>query len=487
MPHNAPMPFDLIPGTVAYLVYAVLMWAARLGLILYVLPRHRPSVAISWIAITLIHPVLGIPLYLFFGRPVIRNAGVRAHADAQARINRERPRTTDPNRFGHIAAVHRDLARLAENLGDHHLQSGNEVSIITDSKEFIAALVREIDAAKHSVHMLYYIYLDDEVSRCVTEALERAAKRGVSTRIVVDASGSRGWLRTAGPRLTAAGAEVRAALPVKFLRSKFSRIDVRNHRKLAVFDNHIAITGSHNVCDPRYGQTRIGAWQDLSTRVTGPAVDELQLVFLQDWVAEAGNLPDVSAPAPHSIKDPSAMPILVSPAGPGLGNQSFRDVMVSAINEADKRVVMTTPYFVPDEAALLALRLRALAGLKVQIIVPEFSNSRLVNAASRPALQSLIDAGAEVYLHKEGLLHAKTLTIDDAFSLIGSGNFDRRSFDINYELNMLLFGAEVTRSLCECQRVYIAGSRLAKPDEYTSHHYARRVIDAAANVLAPLL
>lgn len=482
------MHLDLVPGTVAYALYAITMWGLRLGLIAYVLPRHRASEAIAWIAVTLIHPAVGIPLYLFFGRPVVGRAGVRVHDEARELVARQRPKAVDPDRFNHIATTHRDLANLAENLGHHHLQPGNEVQIITESADFISALVREIDAAEHTVHLLYYIYLDDDVSGAVTEALDRAAKRGVATRVLVDASGSRRWLESVGPRLTAAGAELRAALPVKMLRSKFSRMDVRNHRKLAVFDNRIAITGSHNVCNPLYGQTKIGAWQDLSMRVTGPVVDELQLVFLQDWVAEAGAMPDVPGPASGPIEtDRPTVPILVSPAGPGLGNQAFRDVMVSAINEADERVVMTTPYFVPDEAALLALRLRALAGIKVQIIVPERSNSKLVNAASRPALQSLIEAGAEIYLHKEGLLHAKTLTIDGAFSLIGSGNFDRRSFDLNYELNQLLFGAEVTSALRDCQEVYMAGSRLATLDEFTARRYSQRVIDSAANVVAPLL
>jgi cardiolipin synthase len=475
-------------ATVAYFAYLVAVWALRIGLIVYLLPRHRPSVAISWIAVTLVHPLIGIPLYLFFGRPVMGRAGVRAHEEARVVMAQRRPRRTPAgDRFEHVAHEHHDLARLAEGLGGHDLQLGNTMTFIADADGFIDAIVREIDGARESVHLLYYIYLDDEVSRRVTGALRAAAQRGVRVRVLVDAVGSRGVLDRVAPGLREAGVEVRAALPVRMVRGKFARIDVRNHRKVVVVDDRVAITGSHNLCSPSYGQTSIGAWKDISARITGPAVEELQRVFLQDWIAERGPQPELAARHEAPEMDPHGVPILVSPAGPGHANQSFRDLIVSAINEADKRVILTTPYFVPDEPAILALRLRAQAGLDVRIVVPERTNSHLVNAATRPSLELALEAGVRVHLHRDGLLHAKALTIDDAFAIVGSGNFDRRSFDLNYELNLVVFGAPVTRSLRELQEGYIAGSRELMLAELRDRPYMQRVLDAAASVVAPLL
>lgn len=473
---------------VAYVTYTIGVWAARFGLIAYVLPRHRPSIAIAWIAVTLVHPFVGIPLYLFFGRPVMARSGVRAHDEARAYVEAHRPRPeASADRFDRIAPAHRDLARLAEQLGKLQLQLDNTVEIVTTPADFIDLLVREIDGATQSVHLLYYICLVDATSQRVAEALARAARRGVTTRVMVDAVGSRVFYEEVGPALREAGAEVRVTLPVRMWRGKFARIDVRNHRKVAVIDDRVGITGSHNLCDPSYGQSRIGSWHDLSLRLTGPAVEELQAVFLQDWIAEGERTLDrCAAPVPVDRLD-DGVPVLVSPAGPGYRNQAFRDLLVSAINEADRRLILTTPYFVPDEPALLALCLRAQAGLDVRIVVPERTNSALVNAACRPALEYALDAGVKVHLHQTGLLHAKALTVDDAFAIVGSGNFDRRSFDLNYELNLVLFGSKVTRDLRAAQEAYIAQSREMSLEELRARPYHRRVVDAAASIVAPLL
>ncbi len=479
---------DINWQAVSYVAYEALAWGARLGLIAYVLPRHCPAEAIAWIVVTLVHPLIGIPLYLFFGRPVMGRKGVQAHQRARDLVEKQRPLTPEADRFDRLRPQHRDLAHLAETLGGRPLRSRNNVELIDTAEAYVDRVAQEIDAAERCVHLLYYIYNQDQLASRVTTALEASAGRGVPTRLLVDAVGSKRFLASEAARLRKAGVEVVASLPVKRLRGKFARVDVRNHRKLAVIDHRVALTGSHNMTHPSYGQTKYGDWRDVSMRITGPAVDELESVFLVDWATETGSTPEMPPPAGEAAADhEDGACVLVAPGGPDQRNQSFRDLMVSAINEANQRVVMTTPYFVPDEASLLALRLRAEAGLDVTVIIPERTNSALVRAASRPAIRTLLEAGAKVRLHHRGLLHAKTLTVDDAFALVGSGNFDRRSFDLNYELNQVVFGAEATARVLRVQEDYIRDTTPASLMELDARPYTGRLVDAAANVFAPLL
>jgi cardiolipin synthase len=479
---------DINLETVAYAAYVALAWIARFALVAYVLPRHRPSEAIAWIAITLVHPLIGLPLYMFFGRPVMGRKGIARHERARQIVEREHPFEPLPDRFEGIPAEHRDLAVLTERLGGRPLRAGNRVELIDSATTFAREVVREIEAAQSCVHLLYYIYNDDELTAPVSAALEASARRGIATRLVVDAVGSKAFLRSRAPALREAGVEVVAALPVRGMRGMFARVDVRNHRKLAVFDHRVAITGSHNMTHPSYGQTEYGEWRDVSMRVTGPAAVELDAVFFEDWIAETDEMPPVpEVPEGFGLDEPGDVGVLVSPGGPERRNQSFRDLMVSAINEANEKVVMTTPYFVPDEPSLLALCLRAEAGIDVTVIIPERTNSRLVRLASVPAIRSLLESGATVRLHHRGLLHAKTLSVDDAFSLIGSGNFDRRSFDLNYELNLVMFGPGMTRRVQTLQEDYLRDTSPASLMEIEARPYSARLTSAAANVLAPLL
>ena len=467
----------------------VLPWVINLGLLPVVLRRHRPPTAIAWLAIIFVQPYVGAALYAFFGRRVLGRRRIEAHDRATAavmtpeRLEALRPHESPPEE---IPEGYRDLLHLARSIGKHGLVRGNAGRPVREKAQFIDALIDEIDRAESTVHLLYYIWRNDTTGRRVTEAVERAAARGVTCRVLADGVGSRAFLERAAPRLRRAGAQVRATMPVRLLRARLARIDVRNHRKLAVFDGRRALTGSHNVCDADYGHASIGAWQDISSVVTGPLVRQLQLVFLEDWASETGDVPDGPGVFPE-IEHTGEFRAQALPSGPGAPNEGFREMMISLINEANHSVVMTTPYFVPDEASLLALRLRAMAGLEVKIIVPARTNSKLVNAACKRPYLELAEAGAEIHLHRTGLLHAKTITIDGKAGMFGSGNFDRRSFSLNYELNILIAGPEITSQLRAQQEAYLADSDPLDADALRRRSTLRRLFDDAASLLGPLL
>lgn len=469
--------------------YLLLEWAIRLVLAPIIIRKHSAGEAMAWLALALFQPIPGAILYAAFGRQLLGRRRVKANQRAAKLVETvERLNALEVHSAPQdaIDEPYRDLFRLATMVGGTRPLHGNAGEVI-DSGHYIDRLVKDIDAARHHVHLLTYIYRDDATGRKVAEALGRAAKRGVACRVLADGSGSADFFGTLAPKMRERGIEVRDALPSRFFRRTLARIDVRNHRKLVVIDGAIAHTGSQNICDLDYGYGRYGRWIDLTARLTGPLVMQLQLLFFEDWVAETGEMPASDPdlfPAPEHTGPIVAQAI---PSGPGRREEAFRDVILSAINEANERIVMVTPYLIPDPPTQLALRLRAVAGVQVDVIIPEKTNSFLVSAAAKSVLEELLDAGANVHLHQKGLLHVKALTIDESLTIFGSGNFDRRSFRLNYELNLLAHGKDVTLSMRHRLEQYLEDCRPMHADELAGRPWIQKLADDAAKLVSPLL
>ncbi len=464
-------------------------WLTRVVLFLVVVRRHRSGEAVSWLLVIFLQPFVGLGFYLLLTTGPIRRKRLRQHAVLAGREETGAVLAglgVHAIGAGEIAAEHMDFVRLAERVGRMPIVGGNAVSFCGDGGEMIEELVRAIDGAGSSVHLLYYIFEDDETGATVTRALERAAGRGVQCRVLVDAVGSPKFLRRVAPRLRRAGVETAAALAVKPITRPLARMDVRNHRKLAVIDGRVAVTGSHNISDEDYGQKKVGPWRDLSMVVRGPAVRELQMVFVEDWQFETGRSIDRGVAFPELVGAGDAL-LQAVPSGPGQRTQAFRDLMVSAVHEANERVVVTTPYFVPDGAFLLALRLAAMGGLEVHLVVPERGNHPIVHAAGCATYEGLLEAGVRIHRHRRGVMHAKTITIDDAFGVVGSGNFDMRSFSVNFELSVLVFGAELTSRLHQFQVGYMGESRELDKGIWALRGAGLRVVQDSAKLLGPLL
>ncbi|MFI4917468.1 MAG: cardiolipin synthase [Phycisphaerales bacterium JB060] len=469
--------------------YLLLEWVVRLVLAPIIIRKHSAGEAMAWLALTLFQPIPGAVLYAAFGRQLLGRRRVRANqraaqlVETPERINAMESHTAPAQS---IDPPYRDLFRLATMVGGTRPLHGNNGEII-DSDHFIDRLIGAIDAATNHVHLLTYIYRDDATGRRVADALARAAERGVACRVLADGSGSADFFSTMAPRLRDRGVEVRDALPSRFFRRTLARIDVRNHRKLTVIDGRTAFMGSQNICDLDYGNRRYGPWIDLTALVTGPMAIQFQMLFIEDWVAETGAMPEPDAelfpPAEHTG------PIVAQaiPSGPGRREEAFRDVILGSINEANDRIVMVTPYLIPDPPTQLALRLRAMAGVRVDIIIPEKTNSFLVNAAAKSVLEELLDAGASVHLHQKGLLHVKAMTIDESLTVFGSGNFDRRSFRLNYELNLLAHGRDVTGAMRERLEAYLDDCRPMRAQELRDRPWIQKLADDTAKIVSPLL
>jgi cardiolipin synthase A/B len=377
------------------------------------------------------------------------------------------------------------VVHMAERIGRRPVVVGNHVQFLADWDVTIDWLVRDIDEARDHVHLLFYIYADDEVGHRVADALVRARRRGVACRLLADAVGSRRFFKRLAPELRSEQVEVLPSLPVKPFRRPLARLDLRNHRKLAVIDGAVAYMGSQNIIEPSYG-ARVGKWVDLMARITGPAVAELHAVFLEDWFHETDELLEPrTLRAGHDVGGPAT--IQVVPTGPDLPTQPFRDLIVGAIFQARRRVVITSPYFVPDEATLLALRLAAQGGLDVRLIMPKRSDHPLVRAAGEFYCEYLMRFGVKVYLFRDGLLHGKTLVIDDELAMFGSANYDMRSFHLNFEVNLLLHGREVVGDLARLQQGYLERSDEAVLGEWPNPTLPGRLRRNLAKLVSPLL
>ncbi len=467
-------------------------WSVRLVMFVVVVLRKRsPSSALLWLVVVAFLPFVGTVAYFLVGE---NRLGRRRRVEYQQveELLRHSPRLVEQYRRASrplYREPHRTLAALAEGVGASLPLGGNGVELLGDADEFLDALVEDIDHARHHCHLLYYIVQEDPRSERVFGSLLRARSRGVSCRFLVDAAGSRRFLESrSARRLRKAGVRLVAFMPVSPLRATVARLDLRNHRKVAVVDGRVGVVGSHNLSSPIYrGREAYGEWVDASLRVTGPVVHELQEVFLHDWSFAAGTLAtDEAFFPPHIGAEPGAV-AAVLPTGPGSPGTPLMDLVLQALGSARERCVLTTPYFVPDDALLSALRSAALRGVEVVLLVPRRGDRWVVQAAGRSHYGALMEVGVRIHEHTAGVLHAKTLTMDREFAVVGTANLDVRSFSLNFEVGLLVFDSDVSSRLHYLQTEYLDRSRRLTMAEWEDRGGTRVLGDNVAKLLTPLL
>jgi cardiolipin synthase len=464
------------------LLYFTIGWLIRAAMVPTVLRRNfAPGASMAWLGIVFLHPYIGLALYLMFGESRLGPGRVVHHQQLLKRYSLTDP-STKP--ICGEAECYKPLIRLAAKVGQMPVVEGNTVEFFTDSATMVSRLAADIESAISQVHLLYYILSPDATGQRILAALKIAAGKGVKCRVIVDQFASRTDFRKSGfaSQLSAAGVEVVAALPTSVLR----RRDLRNHRKLSIIDNQVAYAGSQNLINPDYGGKRGGPWVDLSGRITGPIVAEFAAVFASDWAFETHQ--QLDNPAIDSIpKVTGGAPMQIVPTGPVSPAESFRRLFLGIVDSAQHRLVLTTPYFVPDEATLLALQTAADRGVEVILIVPETSDNRLTAAAGRAHYAALLDVGITIHLYRSGLIHAKLATVDNTLAVFGSANLDVRSFHLNFELTTLVYCEETAKRLGAIQQTYLENSRQIKPEEWAQRGAIAQYADATVALVSPLL
>lgn len=467
--------------------FLLIEWAIRLAMFPFVIyqKRRHPQNALLWLAIIFFLPELGLLLYLLLSNNRLPRRRIKQHErslQALWKLAIQSPHVVDPP----IDPAQRQLVQLSERLSEMKILGGNDVRIMAGSEEFINEMIGDIDQAKHHVHMLFYIFQADETGLRVVDALIAAAKRGVKCRVMIDAVGSAWDLADLLPRMKGHGIEAVEALPVNPLRRRLARMDLRNHRKIAVIDGAIAYTGSQNIVNPRYGHKTAGVWHDLMIRVTGPVVMQLQHVFLLDWFFETDQELEEAGLYPTPVQT-GDIAIQTVPSGPSDPSDYLELLVLTAIHQAKRQIIIANPYVIPDQSILHAIRLAVLRGVKVEFVVPRECDHPIVTAASRAWLDDLLDAGAKIHRHTDGILHSKTLSVDDSLAMIGSGNMDIRSFTLNFEITVLLYGPKITNQLREQQQKYIAASEPLDPVAWAKRPMRQRLLQNMAKMASPLL
>ena len=474
-----------------FIAYLVLAWIIRIVMVPVVLARQMaPGASIAWLGIIFLHPYIGLSFYLVIGETRLGPHRAERHREliAHFRSATRNLQTQHREAVLDLEPPYEPMVLQAEKISGLPVLGDNSVEFLAESANMVERLVADIDAAVSQVHLLYYIFAADDTGKRVAAALERAAARGVTCRVLVDAVAGRAFFHRRGlaGRLRAAGVKIAAALPAAPIQRRMSRMDLRNHRKLAIIDSRIAYTGSHNLINPDYGGRRGAPWIDLTGRFTGPIVDELSIVFAEDWAMETREmLPAPTLPQPAGPA--GGTPMQVVPTGPGSPGETYRRVLLAALQSARRRIVLTTPYFVPDETTLVSLLMASDRGVEVTLIVPERPDHFFTAAAGRAHFSRLLESGVAIHLYRPGLLHAKTTTIDDAFALFGSANVDVRSFNLNFELSLLLYGQKITQRLRVVQEGYLADSRRISAEEWAARPVIKRYADRAISLLSPLL
>jgi cardiolipin synthase len=464
----------------------------RIGLSLRIIRRRLPvGVALAWLSVVLIFPFAGALVYLLIGESRLGRGRARQAATLrQSYRHWAGPKgvAADPPQLSAGAA---GLARLAEKLFDSPALPGNDVRLLHNAGEAFPSLVADIDAARHTCHLEFYIWDVGGKADEVVEALLRAAGRGVVCRVLVDAVGSRTFLRSdRARRLRAGGVALREALPVTLRRLLFVRADLRLHRKIVVIDGSVGYSGSLNLADPALFKkgAGVGQWVDALARVQGPAVAALGGIFRQDWELETGEA--LPAPAAHEVlaaPDGGRAVVQVLPSGPGEQVGAIEQILLTAIYAAERELVLTTPYFVPDESLLAALLSAPGRGVDVTLIVPEKVDSRMTQYASRSYQADLLAAGVRVALYRGGLLHTKSLAVDGQFSLFGSLNLDPRSLRLDFEVTLAVYDAEFTGALRRLQATYLERSDWLDLATCRSRSTLERFAEDAARLVGPLL
>ncbi|MES2120849.1 MAG: cardiolipin synthase [Pseudomonadota bacterium] len=478
--------------TLQNIILTGLVAIAEIGVLLRAIlrPHRDPSSRAAWVVVIIVAPIVGVFAYLLFGEARISSS--RRSRGREIDCSLPRPGADDPNALD-VQDLHAAPFAFARSVNGLGTTAGNSAHLATDSNVAVDEMVADIDAAADSVHLSAYIWLADTNGCKIKDALLRAARRGVKVRALADALGSRLFIRSTHWReLAEAGADMRVALPVgnpvwTVIRG---RVDLRNHRKLLLVDNRIAWVGSQNVADPEFRiKPHYAPWVDVMTRWQGPVARHCQFLFVSDWMGEGGEDLSQLLSDHHGERVDTGGEIIaqVIGTGPTIRYDAMPSCFTELIHSARRDLIITTPYFVPDEQVLYALTSAARRGVETSLLLPQHNDSRVVAATSRSYYRDLVGSGVKLYEYRCGLLHAKLMLVDREVGLIGSANLDRRSFELNFENNIMFADPAFAAVLRARIDDYLADCVPVTPAQIHSFGLLARLWQNSVAMVSPIL
>jgi cardiolipin synthase len=441
MPHLPVLPNSLKAAlSIAWTVYIAIM------AIWIVWQKRSPIVTLGWILSLAWLPLVGFVVYYFFGPQRMRRQRLR-RVRSQAQLYAHTDLKSLLEQRGDTPAHLKQLSVLARNCCDLPVSTATDVRLLVDGGQTYDAIFLAISQAERHVHLEYYIFNPDQIGTALRDLLVEKARAGVEVRLLVDALGSKALHERFFRPLREAGGEIGLFHGSRIGRRLRPVINFRTHRKIVVCDGRIGFTGGLNITDEEDERCRADAYHDVHLRLEGGVVRWLQTVFMEDWAyatrdrkhrtqEEFADLLPAGETGPHAVQ--------IITSGPDSEREAIHRIFVAAIHVASRRIWITTPYFVPTPATLMALSNAALRGVDVRLLVPRRSDSRIVSAAARSYFDELIAVGVKVWEYEARMLHSKTLLVDDDYAMVGSANFDNRSFRLNYEICAAAYGDVLT-------------------------------------------
>ncbi|MGM8211485.1 cardiolipin synthase [Virgibacillus sp. W0430] len=479
---------QLIP----YLISLIMIFNFVLAFTIIFLERKNPSSTWAWLMVLFFIPILGFILYLIFGRKLSHKRiftwdtksrlGVLKEVQAQLRTLEEKTVYFKQD----VLMQYKDLYYLHLKNNDAIYTQDNEVDIFTDGVAKFSSLITDLEQAKDHIHLLYYIIRHDQLGTRIADVLIKKAHEGVEVRLLYDDMGSRLLSRKYIQRLKAEGIHVDAFFPPKIPKVNF-KINFRNHRKLAIIDGQIGYIGGFNIGDEYLGKNeRFGYWRDTHLRISGDAVRNMQTRFILDWNQASRN----HIPYEERFyvgKAAGDVGVQIVSSGPDSDWEQIKYGYIKMILTAKEYVYIQTPYFIPDESLMDALRIAALSGVKIKIMIPNKPDHPFVYWATLSYIGELLNEGAEVYLYQNGFLHAKTIVVDGNVSSVGTTNIDVRSFRLNFEVNAFLYDKDIAKELVKVFQQDITLSTQMTKELYKKRSLGIRFRESISRLLSPIL
>ena len=444
--------------------------------------NRRPTTAVAWLLAIGFAPVAGLILFAFFGTNRLPASRRRKQAQFDEIIREATNQLEDSGDLAPVRDRFRSISKLARELTSIPHLPGNRIHLHSDYDATIRAMAAEIDTAERNAHLLFYALAADEVTEPVFAAIERAVARGVTVRVLYDQVGSfryRGYAAMKR-RLRASGCKWHRLYSIWPWEKGWQRFDLRNHRKLLVVDGRVAWMGSQNIIERGYHRparrdgTRL-LWKDLMVRVDGPMALGIDAVFRSDWFVETGELIDdpddptqLEFDAERLIEhDQTHYDCQLVPSGPGYEHENNLRLFVQLLYQARKHVFIASPYFAPDDSMLYAMTTAAQRGVKVELFVSEKGDHFFTQHAQQSFYEALLAAGVRIWLYRQPyVLHAKFMTVDKEVTLVGSSNMDMRSFTLNAELMLMVYGRDFAKRMRTVGELYRGKSRELTLEEW---------------------
>ncbi len=471
-------------------------WIIRIGS-LFIVPKDRsPSSGTAWLLFIFFFPTLGLVAFLIFGNPKLPKRRRIAQKTLEGFIKSlltEYRQKYDKHKLldATVPKEYESLAILNQSLTEFPVFDGNDVTVLPEYDEVIPHIIKDIDNAKHYVHLEYFIICIDELTLPIFDALKRAAERGVVVRVLYDSLSTKRYPKWKDmlKRFEADGVVAQAMLPLKLPGKGYVRPDLRNHRKLVVIDSHIGYTGSQNLVKRNYHRKDSIYYDELVVRLQGPIAMQLSAIFMTDWYAETGQIlkyEDLNT-QPKNVERAGNSALQILPSGPGYSDENNLKLFTSMIHKAHEEIVLVNPYFVPHDSLLTALTSAAQRGVKVKLINSEVMDQWMVGHAQRSYYDMLLQAGVEIYLYKAPiLLHSKFIVVDSSIATVGSSNLDLRSFYLDLEVTLVAYDPKVAKQLHSVAESYLKRSNQVSLKKWQKRPYRTQLKDNIARLTAAL-